>query len=220
MFSNDFSLHSVLRVISSHRGSLSPDDIDSLLAVKNASFVSRKTSGEETTTGGSQFHDTTTTDDDLKLLPVSPSVPEKSFSKEEGGARGGGGGGMEKTRESSSMLSRRSSHTFSAAALRVGGGGGGGGQGRDETIIEDVETTDSFRVQTTLVSSGNGKVTSTDDQDRSDIRVSELRDTDGLSSQGSPIDNVGVSSHAHIYHQEQATPPGPGPLHMAAKYVP
>ena len=216
MFKNDFLLHSVLRVISSHRGSLSPDDIDSLLAVKNASFVSRKTSSEETTTGGSQFHDhdtTTAIDDDLKLLPVSPSVPEKSFS-EEGGARGG----MEKTRESSSMLSRRSSHTFSAAALRVGGGGGG--HGRDETIIEDVETTDSFQVQTTLVSSGNGKVTSTDDQDRSDIRVSELRDTDGLSSQGSPIDNVGVSSHAHIYHQEQATPPGPGPLHMAAKYVP
>ena len=213
MFSNDFLLHSVLRVISSHRGSLSPDDIDSLLVVKNVSSISRKTSGEETTTGGSQFHDTTiTTDGDLKLLPVSPSLPEKSLS-EEGGARGG----MEKTRESSAMLSRRSSHTFTAAALR---GGGGGGHGRDETIIEDVETTDSFQVQTTLVSSGNGKATSTDDQNRSDIRVSELRDTDGSSSQGSPIDNVGVSSHAHIYHQEQATPPGPGPLHMAAKYAP
>ena len=121
---------------------------------------------------------------------------------------------MQKTRESLSMLSRRSSHTFTAAALR-----GGGGHGWDKTTIEDVETTDSFQIHTTLVSSGNGKVTSTDDQGRGDICVSELRDIDGSSSQGSPIDNVGVSSHAHIYHQ-QATPPGPGPLHMAAKYAP
>jgi hypothetical protein len=209
------SMHSsVLHVISSHRGSLSPDDIDSLLAVKAASLVSRKTSGEETTAGGSgRLHDTTT--DDLKLLTVSSSVPQMRLSEE------GGGGGMEKTRDNSSMLARRSSHTFAAAAtLR----GGGRGHSHDGTTIEDVETTDSgsFQVQTTLVSSGDhdGKAAN-DDQGRGDIHVSELRDTDsGSSSQGSPIDNVGVSSSAHVHHQQQATPPGPGPLHMAAKYAP
>lgn len=186
-------VHAVLRVISSHRGSLSPDDIDSLLAVEaTTSPVSRKTSNEET--DGGLLRDTTS---DLKLLPVSPSLPQKSLSK---------GGGIDKARDSSSMLARRSSHTF-AAALRGGH--------RDRATIEDVETTDSFELHTTLVPSDNGKVTG--DQGCGDIHVSKLRDTD-WSSQGSPIDNVGVSSSSHIYHQ-QATPPGPGPLHMAAKYA-
>ena len=185
-------IHAVLRVISSHRGSLSPDDIDSLLAVEATSSISRKTSNTET--DGGSLRDTT---NDLKLLPVSQTLPEKSLSK---------GGGMDKARDSASMLARRTSHTF-AAVVRGGH--------RDRTTIEDVETTDSFQVHTTLVSSGNGEMTG--GEGSGDIRVSELRDT-GWSSQGSPIDNVGVSSSSHIYHQ-QATPPGPGPLHMAAKYA-
>ena len=123
---------------------------------------------------------------------------------------------MGKGRERSSMLARRSSHTFTAV-LGGGGGGGGGRQHSEErTTVEDIETTDSFQMHTTLVSSGGGKVS--DSRDSGDnIRVSELKDTD-WSSQESPIDNVGVSGPSHSYHQ-QATPPGPGPLHMAAKYA-
>lgn len=214
----------VLRVISSHHGSLSPDDIDSLLTVEATSFISRKTSNEEMAER-STLRDTTT--NDLKLLPLSSSLPQNRLS--EGGGRQLGG--MEKAIDSSSMLARRSSHTF-AAALRGGGRGPGHSQGdrttiaegggehsqQDRTTIEDVETTDSFQVHTTLVSSGNGKVqTGRKGSGAGNHRVSELRDTADWSSQGSPIDNVDVSSSSHFHHQ-QATPPGPGPLHMAAKY--
>ena len=188
----------MLRVISSNRGSLSPDDIDSLLAVgSTTSSVSRKTSSKVATctVGGGSPHDPT---NDLKLLPVSASLPEKGFSEE-------GGGRMIKSKNSTSILGRQSSHTFVTARGHVW----------DKTKIEDVETTDSFPLHTTqLVLSGGGKVIGHDQGDG--IRASESEDT-AWSSQGLPIDNVGVSSSSHI--QQQATPPEPGPLHMAAKYV-
>ena len=181
------SIHAVLRVISSHRGSLSPDNIDTLLAVEASSSISCKTSNEGTI--GGQLHDTTST---LKLLPpISPSLPQKSLSE---------GGGMDKAKERSSMSARRFSHTFASAVPK-------GGPHRDRTTIEDVEMTDSFQLHTTLVSSGNAKVTG--DQ-------GESMDTAAWSSQGSPINDVGVENSSHI-HQQQATSPRPGPLHMAAK---
>lgn len=189
------SIHAVLRVISSHRGSLSPDDIDSLLTFEGTSSISRKTSSERTAGGQLRVHDKSS---DLKLLTVSSSLPQKSLLSE--------GGGMDKAWDGSFMLARRSSHTFATTIPK-------GGPHRDRTTIEDVEMTDSFQVHTTLVSSGNdGKVA--DDQGNN----MQSMDSAAWSSQGSPIDNVGVSSSSHIHHQ-QTTPPGPGPLHMAAKYV-
>ena len=76
----------------------------------------------------------------------------------------------------------------------------------DETMVEDVETTDAFQVYTTLVpggSHGNHGMSGR-------VDVSESVSPPRQSSQGG--DCVVVPAPHH-------TSPGPGPLHLAAKYV-
>ena len=181
---------------------MSPEDLDSLLEVQVGTSLStsRKTSREPANEqhGNSARGSLPVVDsavNDLKVLPASLRLPQKSL---------GQGEGTDESRNTSNspMLARRSSQTFTGA-LRG-----------ERTTVEDIETTatDFFPLPTTLVLSGNHKGTS---QSESVVSGNESGDT--RSYQGSPIDNVGVSSSSHSH--QRTTPPGPGPLHMAAKYA-
>ena len=87
---------------------------------------------------------------------------------------------------------------------------------RDVTTVEDIEMAESFQVGATLVSGGstgshgNGKLSGQGED-------AELMDI-AQSSQGAVDDHVGVSAHT-VRSSTHYTSLGPGPLHLAAKYI-
>ena len=188
----------VLQVISTHRGSLSPDDMDSLLQVQKSTPTSNKPSGSVV---GQHYNHTPVPNDsrlnDIKSLPGSPSLLVRSL------------GGTGKTSTSGTATRRLSQPTRNQTSTSSVVNGPLSQPAGDKTTVEDVEMNDSFQLQTTLIpggSHGNGSAAGEMTGRGGSYESVDL----SQSSPASPVHHVGFSV-------SQAPPPRPGALHMAAK---
>ena len=178
-------------MISNHRGSISPDDLDALLAVGGgASSAGRRASVDIHAVGGAiDDHSSIPSENSRATLPSKDSV--NISARVSSGLKERGGAGA----------ARRSSVTALQSSMSAR-------ERFDETTVEDIETSNSLHQQPTLVPGVSYSNNETSGRSETSKAVDQSLPT---SPQVTPVDYFGISAHL--------VSPGPGPLHLAAKYV-